>query len=469
MVDQLLLNDTLQKINASLNRRFEKDADLYISKQDEYEIKKNLCKEAYGGVVDMAKAKGISHDIIVKVIMRNAGILNVGNVRKFRKALKPVFIDADYKALSYMMEDVLSGNVYMQKNIRHILFSYYMNGITDKMRIDYWENAAFSFDLTERTELFHLILEKTKHRGSIKVLKFKVDFVQEAFRRYPGLMTDDVFLRLKSSLNEKEQAELFGYLCQEMKAPSIDNDSYNFIIMNAYASYKEQAFNDALSHIESASPRNFKQYVRGICMLFRSEEDVGTLLIMFDQIYEAYRSKYMKSHVKDEIEKKVWKIVKGNPDICIRRAARIGSLKLDTKKNKKYYTSFDEIKDALSNNTQPVSIAYLWGNMRPPVFQKSILKSFTDLRPVDLMPMNEAYDWLFKHSLRRGNIKELNLMCERLAEPLHKFSSGNHSSEYYNALDRLWVNYVVKYKLQGSKIEAYMFKQHFNKVKEWKK
>jgi len=266
MVDQLLLNDTLQKINASLNRRFEKDADLYISKQDEYEIKKNLCKEAYGGVVDMAKAKGISHDIIVKVIMRNAGILNVGNVRKFRKALKPVFIDADYKALSYMMEDVLSGNVYMQKNIRNILFSYYMNGITDKMRIDYWENAAFSFDLTERTELFHLILEKTKHRGSIKVLKFKVDFVQEAFRRYPGLMTDAVFLRLKSSLNEKEQAELFGYLCQEMKAPSIDNDSYKFIIMNAYASYKEQAFNDALSHIESASPRNFKQYVRGICI-----------------------------------------------------------------------------------------------------------------------------------------------------------------------------------------------------------
>ena len=58
MVDQLLLNDTLQKINASLNKRFEKDADLYISKQDEYEIKRNLCNEAYGGIVDMAKAKG---------------------------------------------------------------------------------------------------------------------------------------------------------------------------------------------------------------------------------------------------------------------------------------------------------------------------------------------------------------------------------------------------------------------------
>ena len=54
MVDQNLLNDTLQKINASLNKRFEKDADLYISKQDEYEIKKHLCNEAYGAVVDLS-------------------------------------------------------------------------------------------------------------------------------------------------------------------------------------------------------------------------------------------------------------------------------------------------------------------------------------------------------------------------------------------------------------------------------
>ena len=33
MIDQIRLSDTLQKINASLNKRFEKDADLYISKQ----------------------------------------------------------------------------------------------------------------------------------------------------------------------------------------------------------------------------------------------------------------------------------------------------------------------------------------------------------------------------------------------------------------------------------------------------
>lgn len=49
MVNQILLNDTLQKINASLNKRFEKDADLYISKQDEYEIKRTFVMKPMAG------------------------------------------------------------------------------------------------------------------------------------------------------------------------------------------------------------------------------------------------------------------------------------------------------------------------------------------------------------------------------------------------------------------------------------
>ena len=219
MVDQVLLNDTLQKINASLNKRFEKDADLYISKQDEYEIKKNLCNEAYGGVVDMAKAKGINHDIIVKVIMRNAGVLNVRDVGKFKRELKLILEDANYRVLSYMMEDVLANNVYMQKDIRYILFSYYMNGITAKDRINYWKKGDFEFDMTERTALFNLIIEKTKHKDPSKTLKFKTDFIEDALKRYPSLMNrkDNVFNKLKNTLNEGEKKEFFEYLCSEME------------------------------------------------------------------------------------------------------------------------------------------------------------------------------------------------------------------------------------------------------------
>lgn len=468
MVDQVLLNDTLQKINASLNKRFEKDADLYISKQDEYEIKKNLCNEAYGGVVDMAKAKGISHDIIVKVIMRNAAVLNVRDINKFKRELKPILVDANYRALSYMMEDVLSGNIYMQKKVRHVLFSYYMGSITANTRIEYWKRGNFDFDLEERRELFKIIIEKTKHKDPTKTLKFKIDFIQDAFQRYPDLMKDDVLGNLKTTLNEGEEAEFFKYLCREMQSPSINNDAYNFILVDAYASYGEKAFNDAVSQIKASSTGGYKQYIKVICKLLWSEKDITTLTRMFDTLCKVYDSPYIKSHVKREIEKKVWKAAKSNNELYEARKTKIDhymSATEQTDKNK--YTSFADISMDLSNNVKPQSISFFWLNMKSPDFEQSILESFTRLSDGYIVSMHEAYSWLFDHSMRKGKIRELTRMCERLAAPLHEFNSLNKDSDFYDTLDRLWVDYVVKYKLQGKKIEAYMFEKHFDRVKEW--
>ena len=468
MVDQVLLSDTLQKINASLNKRFEKDADLYISKQDEYEIKKNLCNEAYGGVVDMAKAKGISHDIIVKVIMRNAAVLTVRDINKFKRELNPILEDADYRTLSYMMEDVLSGNIYMQKKVRHVLFSYYMGSITANIRITYWKRGNFDFDLEERRELFKIIIEKTKHKDPTKTLKFKIDFIQDAFQRYPDLMKDDVFGYLKTTLNDSETAEFFKYLCREMQSPSINNDAYNFILVDAYSSYGEKAFNDAVSQIKASSPEGYKQYIKVICKLLWSEKDATTLTRMFDTLCKVYDSPYIKSHVKREIDKKVWKAAKSNKELYEARKTKIDhymSAMEQTDKNK--YTSFADISMDLSNNVKPQSISFFWLNMKSPDFEQSILESFTRLNVGYIRSMHEAYTWLFDHSMRKGKIKELTRMCERLAAPLHEFSSSNKDSDFYDTLDRLWVDYVVKYKLQGKKIEAYMFEKHFDRVKEW--
>lgn len=468
MVDQVLLNDTLQKINASLNKRFEKDADLYISKQDEYEIKKNLCNEAYGGVVDMAKAKGISHDIIVKVIMRNAAVLNVRNINKFKRELKSILENANYSALSYMMEDVLSGNIYMQKIVRHMMFSYYMKNITAYARIAYWERGNFDFDLKERKELFKIIIEKTKHKDPTKTLKFKIDFIQDAFQRYPNLMEDNVFGNLKTTLNDSEEAEFFKYLCREIQYPSINNDAYNYILVDAYASYREEAFNDAVSQIKASSPVGYKQYIRAICKLLRSEKDKTTLTRMFDTLCKVYDSPYIKTHVSQEIDKKVWNVAKSNKELYEARNTKIDyymSATEQTDKNK--YASFADISMDLSNNVKPQSISFFWLNMKSPDFEQSILESFTKLNASYIVSMHEVYTWLFDHSMRKGKIRQLTKICRRLIDPLHEFSSSNKASNFYDTLDQLWVDYVVKYKLQGKTIEAYMFEKHFNRVKEW--
>ncbi len=427
MVDQILLNDTLQKINASLNKRFEKDADLYISKQDEYEIKKNLCNEAYGGVVDMAKAKGISNDIIVKVIMRNAGVLDVKDIGKFKKELCPILERANYKALVYMMEDVLGNNVYMQKKLRHVLFTYYMNGITSTGRLNYWKRGTFEFDEVERSALFELIIEKTKHKDASKTLKFKIDFILDAFTKYPSLLKGDVFVKLKGLLDEGEKKDFFKLLCKEMESPSIDDEAYNFILVDAYASYGEQAFSDAVGQIKATSPSNFKQYVKVICKLFWSEKDKDSLTRMFDTICKVYESPYMKNHVKREIDKKVWKTTKSNEILYGERKAKIDRLMSSIEQtDKAKYTSLSDISMDVSNDVKPQSIAYFWINMRTPEFEQSILDSFSKMSSGYLWTMGETYSWLFEHSMKKGKIRELSKLCERLAQPLHEFSSlGN--------------------------------------------
>ena len=135
--------------------------------------------------------------------------------------------------------------------------------------------------------------------------------------------------------------------------------------------------------------------------------------------------------------------------------------------NKSKYSSFDDIAMELSDDGKPKNIAYFWINMKSPDFEQSIMESFTKLNVRYLWPMHETYDWLFKHSMAKGNIKELRWLCERLSQPLHDFSIGSRSSDFYDTLDGLWVSNVVKYKLQGQKIKEYMFEKHFDRVKEW--
>ncbi len=468
MVDQLLLNDTLQKINASLNKRFEKDADLYISKQDEYEIKRNLCNEAYGGIVDMAKAKGISHEIVVKVIMRNAGVLNVRDVGKFKRELRPVLKDADYKALTYMMEDILGNNVYMQEEIRHILFSYYMLGISSAARIQYWRDDAFELDSFERAKLFNIIIEKTKHKDPSKTLGFKLELIQDAFKDYPSLMEEDVFVRLKATLDDYEQKEFFQYLCGEMAEPSMDNEAYNFVVLDAYVSYGEKAFNDAVSNIKASSPHNFKQYIRAIRKFFWEEKDKDTLCRMFDTICRVAESPGIKGHVRREIDKKVWKAAKSNTILYELRKTKIEQFLAPLEQTDRMkFSSFSDVAAELADSNKPKNVAYFWINMRSPDFEQSILESFTRFNPDDLLAVREAYSWLFEHSMRKGKKGELAKICERLASPLRDFRSSHKSSDFYNLLDGLWVDNVVKYKLWGENIKNYMFEAHFNRVKDW--
>lgn len=70
-VDQKALADTLRRIKSSLNKRYEKDAELYISYQDTLEIKKDIYEHNYPAIQNLITAGRISPATMGKVIAKN--------------------------------------------------------------------------------------------------------------------------------------------------------------------------------------------------------------------------------------------------------------------------------------------------------------------------------------------------------------------------------------------------------------
>lgn len=472
MIDQALLKDTLLKINTSLNKRFEKEADLYISKQDEYELKKHICSNAYRAVTDMIKGKNISPEIVMKVFVRNAGIISIKNIFMFEREMKPILENIQYKSVEYLMEEVLNQTVFMEKNLKHLLFQYYANGITSVKRLQYWKSTEFDLDSTERKTLFYTILRKVKHADEKKTLQYKLDFIDDALKQYPVILQDrDVFLVLKDTSSDADKDKLFQYLCREMETPSIEDELYDHILLDAYASYGSQAFEDAVSKIKEDSPKNFKQYIKAIATMLVKEKDTAISVKMFETMVKVFDSPYIKRHVKNRINNKVWKAAKNNGALYEVKKGQIDLLLANTEEtdyNK--YASYQDVSEAIQNGELERSIAYFWINMKGKAFEQSLVDSFQNTSREYILKLCDIYEWLFRHSKNKNGSDTLSKTCDAMASAILSYGKLTEGiiSGAAGAADSLLLYNVLEYSVKGRSIREYLATYHFNEYHQYK-
>jgi len=457
VLDHKLLKDTLQKINASINKKFEKNAELYISKQDEYELKKNICNNQFNAVMNMVKGN-ISPEMVIKVLVRNAGIISIDNIFSFEKKMKPILENVDCKTITYMMEDVLNNTVYMEKNLKHLLFKYYVAGITANMRLNYW-NGDYHLDAEEKRILFYSI-----YVDNNKTLQSKMDFIKKAFTKFPDLLKNhDVFLVLKEVSTDEDKQRLFKQLCNEMENPFIKDELYNRTVLDAYLSYGNKAFVDAVSNIRNTSPENYKQYIRAIAIMLTREKDIETAVRMFDTMVKVFESPYIKRHIKNRINNKVWNAAKNNADLYQERRVKIEQLLsniVPTDVDDKYDT-LEDITEAIRNGEKEQEIAYLL--LKKMNLLKKILSDSFNHTPEDCQEyMKKVYSYLFSHSQAMG-VKTLSQMCDALASEI--LSSGN-VSQMSKIVDNLLLDNVLRYGIKGNNIKSYLSTYHFEEYKK---
>lgn len=458
MLDQVVISDTLQKINASINRRFEKEADLYISKQDEFELKRLLCNNLYPAVINMSVGKDISLEIILKVIVRNAGLLSIPSAKKFENGLKQVLDNVQYEAVAYMMEDVLNNTICMDKKLKHLLFSYYVKNICYQDRIKYWDDKKYVLDTDERAELFQALLQGQQADEPKFGEKWK--FIVKAVDTYKYFLHDTkLLIFFKKSLTNADSKRLFKQMCDEMEQPSVMDDMYNNMIISTYVSYGDDAFNDALSALKTGH-RNFKLYVKAIVELLRQNEDSDVITDRFDSFYKLYQQQIFGRHINDELDRKVWKAAKKNAKLYMERKQQIDNF-LPVEEHVQY-NSFDEVFHDVADGKKAARIAYVWLNMKQDTLRQSLLDAFISDSWEYEDEMREVFEWIFKHNQRRGS-DYLKKICENVAKAL--LEHGKAEDVFAVVADRLLLKNVLEYNVKGNSVKDYLATFHFEEYK----
>ncbi|WP_455544086.1 hypothetical protein [Intestinibacter sp.] len=463
-IDQRLINETLRKINESLNKRFEKDAELYISRQDEYELKKHICNNNFDAVVDMIKGKDINPEIVIKVFTRNAGIIEIKNINIFESKMKSVLKSVNYESISYMMEDILNNNVYIQKELRLLLFKYYINGISQSKRMEYWLRENNILYNEERKELFDTILLKNYKEKS---LKQKIDFCNSSFETYKFILEDKrIFVNLKNTLNESEKDEFFKYLSNGIKSPSISDDLYKHIIIEAYETYENKAFKDSVIQLKENVTIGYKDYINVVINLILEEKNGASAVNMFDTMNNFYNSSTINRNIKNRMDDKFWRGVKRNESLYKCRQKEI-EIHISTPITENGYKTFtNDILNDIKTNKSASTIAYKWRNMinyeGKKAFKISLIDSFSETPILYSDKIYEIYRYLFIHSQRYKGMETLSQICEIMAKAI---LSCEEMTNVSRLADDLLCSYVLNYKIKGNKVKTYMTMYHFDKLK----
>lgn len=189
--DNLVLKETLERIQKALNQRFEKNADLYIPVEEIERIKEALYEGKYGLLEGLMKANKYPAEILTKVFIKNAWL--IGLSKKGKHAYGPLFEVMGNCKHTYLDElmstEVFNNSLDMDKKIRIKLIENYIH-ITDKNICSalFCANAEFLNNPRLRVRCLLKVNEKEKSQNMY-------DIIQSEAEKHPGIISEIAIFR----------------------------------------------------------------------------------------------------------------------------------------------------------------------------------------------------------------------------------------------------------------------------------
>lgn len=224
-INQAELLATVNRIKTSLNKRYEKDAELYISYQDTLRIKHHLFKREYEAIENLVQAHSISPTVVARVTVKNLWLLDDFS-KKDKNSLNAILDQCDTSTLRTVVDGINENTVEMsfelKDTINRIYYGkapleeclYYLNEVdkrnTDVLKICFKRVVTLTDDPQQKMNYIKEFL--SKHISLSYSKNILVGIVE-------SLSGDE-----RNSFGSLLEREIVSYLCTDKEVPkTIEN------------------------------------------------------------------------------------------------------------------------------------------------------------------------------------------------------------------------------------------------------
>lgn len=179
-VEQKLLDDTLKRIKTSLNKRYEKDAELYISYQDTLVIKRHLFNKEYDAIKDMVGNNIYSPAVVSRVIAKNLWLIQDEDIQEFKKSLHAIMNQCDWRFLGEIKQQIEENSIEASMEIKQFILTIYYSFASKEECLRYLDSAEHFENSTIKT-CFKKVLNESDN---------KIEIIEKYANRYLFIRDD---------------------------------------------------------------------------------------------------------------------------------------------------------------------------------------------------------------------------------------------------------------------------------------
>lgn len=239
MIDKLEISSTFERVEKSLNLRFQKKGSLFISKDDLEKLKRELFNSNIQNI--LALESKIEIPIIIQVILKNPWLISNKFLQNkdFQKYIKEKLLANNAKQYLSILKDIVQDNIFSTNQFKAFIenFYYILVDVKECKRIIKEDSSKPKILF----ECFKRVITESEEEDEIKIREIN-DFLESKPEVYKLIKNTADLNQLINTMHNK--GYIAEWILENKTVPKIDP-----VWSNAFISLGRESFDVAVEHI----------------------------------------------------------------------------------------------------------------------------------------------------------------------------------------------------------------------------